>query len=131
MISSKRLRSVAQSTAHHAVSGLCHLHPHLGQACKADDPDSNAITLLTAAPDTGDSNEPLILATGALQDKFKRILESEGGELNDLDSAIATFEFDQKCTPRLCTVTLTTVDNEQVSATVHAGGHSVIGCSAP
>ena len=29
-MSTKRLRNVIQSTAHHAVSGLCYVHPHVG-----------------------------------------------------------------------------------------------------
>jgi hypothetical protein len=50
MTSIKKLSSVCHNIAHHAVSGLSYVHPHLRQACKGIGIDTITIDLLREQP---------------------------------------------------------------------------------
>ncbi len=107
-MSTKRLRSVCHSLAHHTVSGLSWLHPHLAQACRAGHQPVAHIDLLAASPyPTGASEmQPLRLALGALRDRFKQMLISEGMTIEDLTTASLAVEV--------------TSDRDDYSTTCHA-----------
>ena len=95
MTSIKRLRSVIQSTAHHAVSGLCYIHPHLGEECKKE--GLKKITLNLLKPEftpklTSVTNE-LELSTNALREKFRELLLVENIQVSDIENAIIVFDF--------------------------------------
>jgi hypothetical protein len=94
-MSTKRLRSVIQSTAHHAVSGPCYVHPNLGAVCKGLDLESVQVSLLAAnfVPALGKIPKELSFSTIALREKYLEILASEHISLNEAQEAYATFEF--------------------------------------
>jgi len=96
MATQKRLSSVCHSTAHHAVSGLSYLHPHLRQACRLAGLSSATVDLLEESPYPRNVAhlQPLFLALAALKVKFTEILNSEGFTVNDLQSATLRFEFE-------------------------------------
>ncbi|MHC4757336.1 MAG: hypothetical protein ACYTE8_01640 [Planctomycetota bacterium] len=93
MTSQKRLKSVIHSIAHHSVSGLSYIHPHLGKACKESGMASVNIDLLAAnpCPDKFRNIKPLQLSLNCLSDKFNEILKKEGFEVTDLESVILKF----------------------------------------
>ena len=113
MPSSKRINSVAHSTAHHAVSGLCYVNPHLRAACTRVGKKSCSINLLAKEPCPHDFQqfEPIRLSIGALKNKFLEILSAEGFGVEDLSEATLIYEFPQfmddycsNCAVRLKTV---------------------------
>ena len=113
MASHKRIDSVAHSTAHHAVSGLCHVNPHLRIACTSVGRGSCSIDLLAAEPCPLEFRQikPIRLSIGALKDKFLEILCAEGFGSGDLSEATLIYEFPQSmddycsnCAVRLKTV---------------------------
>ncbi|MBX3658788.1 MAG: hypothetical protein KF740_10170 [Ramlibacter sp.] len=95
MPSIKRLSSVCHSAAHHAVSALSYVHPHLGQACNAAGLESSAVDLLAEDiyPSSLPRVEPLALALTGLKARFGEILASEGFAPSDLHRAALHFEF--------------------------------------
>lgn len=95
MTSEKRLSSVCHSIAHHAVSALSYLHPHLRQACRAAGEYSAQIDLLSPnpCPENLRGNQPLQIALMSLQERFAQILQSEGFSLDELQKALLFFEF--------------------------------------
>ena len=123
MISVKRLRSVAQSTAHHSVSGLCYLHPHLGENCKSQGTQVAKIDLI-GHPEQQDSQaaDPITLASDALRQKFGKILSSEGGKVDELEVAIALFIFELDPWPTACMVSIKTIDGKKVDSAVCING---------
>ena len=100
MATQKRLSSVCHSTAHHAVSGLSYLHPHLRQACRLANLSNVTVELLAENPYPHNlvHLQPLFLALAALKVKFTEILNSEGFAVEDLQSATLRFEFEPKFT---------------------------------
>lgn len=96
MASNKRLNSVAQSIAHHAVSGLSYVHPHLGEMCDKKEFTSVEINVLAddIYPSNLDDNTPLRLSLNQLRARFLEILKSEGFSKNDISGATLKFEFD-------------------------------------
>lgn len=96
MATHKRLNSVSHSIAHHAVSGLSYLHPHLCRACKLENLNSVTVELLeeNPYPKCLQSCNPLELALLALKEKLSQILISEGYSLSELTSAKLRFEFE-------------------------------------
>jgi hypothetical protein len=85
----KRLHSVCQSIAHHAVSGLSYLQPHISRACAEAGVDHLAIDLLSTelySPAYGESR-PLLLCLRSLRERFVAILDAEGFALDDLTEA--------------------------------------------
>jgi hypothetical protein len=98
--SEKRLSSVCHSIAHHAISGLSYLHPHLGEEVRANGSTDIDIDLL--AEDPKFKNGPLQLATSALRKKFEEILISEGFTLQDVETARLRIDFSGSKDDYLC-----------------------------
>ena|SRR5438105_2274239 len=95
MPSQKRIASIAQSTAHHAVSGLCFVNPHLRRACIEIGRTACSIELLAENPCPPDFRriEPIRLSVIALKDKFVEIAKSEGFSPTDFREAVLRYEF--------------------------------------
>ena len=93
MPSVKHLNSVCHSIAHHAVSGLSFVHPHVLMACRGAGLDRMCVNLLDPepCPERFRDIEPLRLSLGALRSKLEGILAAEGFSLGDLSSAQLTF----------------------------------------
>ena len=125
-MSTKRLRSVVQSTAHHAMSGLCCVHPHLGSACEEQGIKSVQVGLLDAGfdPVLGCIPKELSLSTNALREKFVEILASENISLNEVQEASATFQFLQSKWPLGCCVSVRNSKGEIIEAAVGSDGNS-------
>ena len=89
MPSSKLLNGVAHDIAHHALSGLSYLHPHLTQVCKRASRASVTLDLLRESPLPADlpDYEPLRLAAQSLHRTFIGILESVGFTVADVTAA--------------------------------------------
>lgn len=104
MPSIKKLSSVCHSIAHHAVSGLSYVHPHLRQACKAKGIDTITIDLMREqpCPDSFMNIEPLRLSLKALQNKFYEILQSEGFSTNEIVAIKLRFEFTEEFSDDYC-----------------------------
>lgn len=95
MASAKRLNSVCHSIAHHAVSGLSFIHPHLRLACKSAGIDRITIELLSENPYPQNLKhlQPLALALLALREKFITILNAEGFDITHIQSVTLQFQF--------------------------------------
>ena len=93
MPSVKHLNSVCHSIAHHAVSGLSFVHPHVLAACRGAGLDQMSVDLLDPepCPERFRGTEPLRLSLRALRGKLDEILVAEGFSLGDLSSAQLTF----------------------------------------
>lgn len=128
MISNKRLRSVAQSTAHHAVSGLCYVNPHLRRACVKEGKRSCEIDLLSENPCPSEYKdlEPLRLALSSLRTKFMGILTSEGIEGKELKEVRVRYEFPPYGDDYTanCSVSVRTVNDSVVESAVDSGGNT-------
>lgn len=110
MTSTKRLRSVIQSTAHHAMSGLCFIHDSLGVFCEARSLDKAVIDLMSGTVVTADKvPKPLRLSAKALQKRFMQILNSEGMQASDLLSATIEFHYRKWAWPIGCYINAETV----------------------
>ena len=95
MPSQKRIASIAQSTAHHAVSGLCFVNPHLRRACIESGQTACSIDLLAENAWQPDFRhiELIRLSVIALRDKFVEIAKSEGFNPTDFREAVLRYEF--------------------------------------
>jgi hypothetical protein len=133
-VSTKRLRSVAQSTGHHAVSGLCYVHPHLGEMCKAMGLTLADIDLLAGKVvlDRVGLPRPLELGASALGEKFIEILDSENIARATLSSARIQFQFRGSRWPVSCYIRLETTEGKIVEDAVSQDGRraEIIGGSA-
>lgn len=126
MISIKRLQCVVQSTAHHAVSGLCEVHPHLAEACEDAGLQSIAINFLQPGFEprlTTISNE-LKLSTGALREKFAELLDVENIEASGIQDAFAIFRFARGRWPSSCYIAVTINDGKKVDVAVDSIGRT-------
>lgn len=125
-MSTKRLRSVIQSTAHHAVSGLCYVHPHLGIVCNGLGIKSVQVGLLEEKfdPALGEIPNELSLSTNALREKFLEILASEHITPAEFQDAYATFEFLQDKYPVVCCVSVRDSKGKLIEAAVGIDGNS-------
>lgn len=125
MLRMKRLRSVAQSTAHHSVSGLCYIHPHLGEACKKSALGRAEINLLPEAPKSHFEESSPRIAGGAkgLREQFLKILRSEGMSREDVSEASALFFFDQRMWPRGCRLRVVSATGGVIEVTVDEFGN--------
>jgi hypothetical protein len=128
--SQKLLNSVAHNIAHHAVSGLSYVHPHLKQAVETQGLDSFSINLLceNPCPPSFRSIESLQLALLALKDKLGQIVSSEGLSVSDLHSADLLFEFpsnypDDYCSD--CHAVLVSVSGKTFRQSVNYLGQSI------
>ncbi|MFZ1612600.1 MAG: hypothetical protein WAT51_00405 [Holophaga sp.] len=104
MSSQKLLSSVAHNIAHHAVSGLSYLHPHLKLTLVKANLTSIAVDLLNPELDQPNlkPSKPLTDAIGALKSKFAEILVAEGLSLADVRSAVLVFDFPAYYTDNFC-----------------------------
>lgn len=126
MRSTKRLRSVVHSIAHHAMSGLCYVHPHLGQARKPLGAERVSVGLLhpTMQPAPVPVPHDIEQSTEALRQKFSELLAREFLSASDLVSAIATFVYKGDCTwPEACLVQVETPSGLVLEDAVGHDGH--------
>ncbi len=93
MPKSKLLNGVAHDIAHHAMSGLSCLHPHLSETCRKAGVWEVALDLKMESPlpSTFPDYEPLRLASQALHRTFVGILQTLGFTLSDVSAARLTF----------------------------------------
>ncbi len=119
----KRLRSVCQSIAHHAVSGLSYVHPHIVRACSNAGASCMQVDLLAADPCPPQFAEiaPLRASLNCLREKFETILATEEFSLSDLSLATLVFtpepSKDDYCT--MCHATLQSKNQEPVECIVN------------
>jgi hypothetical protein len=106
MPSNKRLKSVCHSIAHHAVSSLSYVHPHLRRACNAIGVPCARINLkaIEPCPEVFRHIEPLRLSLSALREKFESILTAEGFTFADIESVDLTFYFTAEFPDDYCSI---------------------------
>jgi hypothetical protein len=106
MASAKRLNSVCHSIAHHAVSGLSYVHPHVLATCRGAGLEEMAVNLLDAepCPQRFRDIEPLRLSLRGLREKLEGILTTEGFSLADLSAADVTFRRDSRFRDDYCSI---------------------------
>lgn len=104
MPSEKRFSSVCHNIAHHAVSGLSYVHPHLRRACKTAGLESIVIDLGPGnpCPTQFQSIEPLRLSLQSLRNTFIEILNSEGFSVESVAEVKLLFEFTQQFPDDYC-----------------------------
>ncbi len=124
MTSIKRLRSVIQSTAHHAVSGLCYVHPHLGEWCKELGINSTGVDLLKPGfeLESPSITKELELSTNALREKFYELLAVENILASEITGAYATFSFLRGTWPTSCYIKVVTVEGKIAEIAVDSSG---------
>jgi hypothetical protein len=130
MPSQKLLSSVAHNIAHHAVSGLSYVHPHLKPALVEAGLSSISIDLLNPdfTPPQLKPNTPLAQALGGLKAKFVEILNAEGLALSDIQSAVLVFDFPSNYTDNYCSdchVHLISATGKPYSQAVNYLGRSI------
>ena len=106
MPSQKRLSSICQSIAHHAVSGISYIHPHVLQACRSARLKEIAVSLLDSepCPELFRHLEPLRLSLRGLRTRFEEILATEGFSLADSAEATLTFSPDPQVSDDYSTI---------------------------
>ena len=121
----KRLRSVMQSIGHHGLSGLCYVHPHLGDACRKASISVAEVDLLTGEILTQsiDCSEPAVLGSEALGQRFAEILAAEGMEHHELISASIRFQFERGRWPSGCYVRAETMTGTVVEDALNNDGY--------
>lgn len=126
MPSTKRLRSVTHSTAHHGVSGLCYVHPHLGLTCKELGYREISVNLIVQGfnPELKEITKELMLSTNALREFFIGVLESENMNVSELTSAEAIFLFHKGRWPSASVVRVITKENKTIESCVDSSGRS-------
>jgi hypothetical protein len=124
MRSAKRARSVAHSLAHHATSGLCYVHPHLGTHCRKHQRLHATVDLLQ--PEKSDVPGvwpgPLDLSLNALGRKFVDVLGKERIDVGYISGATALFQFYTGRWPSACLVRLNLADGKLISVAVGSNG---------
>lgn len=126
MPSKKRYKSITHSIAHHAVSGLSFVHPHLGKACEEVNAKDVAIDLLAEEPCPNEfiHLKPLRLSLTTLKNTFIELLEKEGFSVQDVKEAVLTFSFyphlDHYCSR--CFAHLVSTDGDVFEQTVNFTG---------
>jgi hypothetical protein len=124
MRSAKRARSVAHSLAHHAMSGLCFVHPHLGEQCRKHQKRQATIDLIqpfeSAVP--GVWPKPLELSLVALGKTFQELLGKEHIDPGYITSATALFDFRADQWPTACLARLALADGKSVDVAVGLDG---------
>ena len=95
MTTQRALSGVSHDIAHHAVSGLSYIHPHLYHACQLVGVRQTTIDILVESPyPTGlPQLESLRLSLVALREKFFAILEANDFGTTDVKSLSISFEF--------------------------------------
>ena len=127
MPSAKRLSSVCHSIAHHAVSGLCFIHPHLALSCRASGLTSIVIDLLRTdpCPQPLRKNRELRKEFGILRKRFEKILDSEGFKLQDVTAIVLQFEFNGSNWPSNCHACLVSKIGRIYRHSVNNAGESI------
>ena len=122
--STKRLRSVIHSVAHHAMSGLCYVHPHLGEQCKAASVREAEVDLCAGVirSDGLTVTEPLRRGTVALREKFVGILASEDLLPDIIESATIRFQFGGSRWPISCYAALEDENGISLDVAVSSSG---------
>jgi hypothetical protein len=100
MPTQRHLNAVAHDIAHHAVSGLSYIHPHLGQVMRELNIDEVELNLLSEIPlpPILRGRKPLDLSSQALRSMFHDIVRKKGFELTDVKEAILRFCFSRLVT---------------------------------
>ena len=121
MESSKRLRSVVQSLAHHSISGLSYIHPHIG---KENSNQKISLFLLSGKtkPKIVNPSNELILSTQALRDKFVEILSFKKINISNILETELQFEFDNLSYPKYCFARIKTTSGKEFERVVDANG---------
>jgi len=124
MTSIKRLRSVVQSTAHHGISGLCYVHPHLGIACKDAGYLDMPVNLINRGYGRHLSSETkeLALSTTALREFFADLLAREKLDVAGLKTADIIFFFHRGKWPNAAVVKAITTEDKTVECCVDSAG---------
>ena len=124
MTSIKRLMSVIQSTAHHAVSGLCYVHPHLGEKCQEMGLRSIGVDLMKPGFDVKllSITKESELSTNALREKFNELLAVEHIQAAEIKSAYARFGFVRGRWPSSCFIKVTTTEGKKAEVAVDSTG---------
>jgi len=124
MLRKKRLRSVVHSVAHHGVSGVCFLHPSLGETCNAIGLDSAEINLLNrdANSQLENASDKIFWAARALREKFESVLRSENMSRHELSKATAVFFFARSTWPSACYVRITLNSGSTIECAVDGLG---------
>lgn len=124
MTSIKRLRSVIQSTAHHAVSGLCYVHPHLGEECKKSGIKTICVNLVTPGfdPELPSMTRELEMSTNALRVKFNELMVIENIQASEIKSAYSKFSFLRGRWPTSCYIEVVTFEGKKTEVAVDSSG---------
>ena len=87
-----------------AMSGLCYVHPHLGEQCKAASAREAEIDVCggVVSPERIAVTEPLRRSVAAMREKFAGILASENLSLDSVQSATIRFQFGSGRWPTSC-----------------------------
>ena len=95
MALSKKLKSVAHNMAHHSVSGLSYINPHLAKACKIKNLVNIKLNLLDddICPNLFSSNKEIKDSCSALKETFIFILNDNNFSLENISSAFLSFYF--------------------------------------
>lgn len=125
MASIKRLRSVIHSIAHHSVSGLCYVHPYLGEECQKDGANTISVSLLHAEikPKLVNARKELELSITALRQKFKELLEYERIKVGEIKNAYIIFNFSKSNWPDSCYVEVVTQEDKRIEVAVDSLGN--------
>ena len=122
--STKRLRSVAHSIGHHAMSGLSFLHPHLGKVCATNGLTRCTLDLLSGriAVPPGPHPAPAQMACSSLSKRFADIQNSEGIDRSELGRSEISFYFLDGSWPSTCNVVIRTPAGIVVERAVGSDG---------
>ena len=109
------MNSATHSLAHHAVSALSYVHPHLSEACKGAGLSSIEIDVLAknSCPTNFQGNNPLELSLNHLKVTLASILESEGFKISDLSSVKLRFWFYHNSKDHYCSDCKATLESSQ------------------
>jgi hypothetical protein len=93
MASAKHINGLCHNIAHHAVSGLSFINPHILAASRAAGVDYIAVNLLDSNPCPPQfwQIKPLRLSLRTLREKFEHMLEGVGFSVADLNEAQLIF----------------------------------------
>lgn len=93
MTSQRHFNGVAHDIAHHAQSGLSYVHPYVVEATRRAGAAEAQLDLLGEQPWPPELivEEPLRLATGALREKFREMVDRAGLSVEALGSANLSF----------------------------------------
>jgi hypothetical protein len=110
--------------AHHATSGLCYVHPHLGTHCRKHQRRQAIIDLLQ--PEKSDIPgvwpKPLELSLASLGKTFVELLGKERLDLGYITRATALFQFYASQWPSACLARLNLADGKLISVAVGFDG---------